>query len=154
MGAKREDYLTGFRKRKNERRKKANDEHEIKLKEDIRLAKEKAKSYGSNKSGSNQIVPEVEHILQQSHPTDVHDLGTHTVSVTHLDFSKPQTSKEDKSESEEEDDDNGNEKEPVVKTTKKFSKNMMRNISKSISELQTLKQKSKSSVAKVKKASK
>merc|ERR1712150_251179 len=152
--AKRKDYLTGFRKRKNERRKKANDEHEIKLKEDIRLAKEKAKSYGSNKSGSNQIVPEVEHILQQSHPTDVHDLGTHTVSVTHLDFSKPQTSKEDKSESEEDDDNSGNEKEPVVKTTKKFSKNMMRNISKSISELQTLKQKSKSSVAKVKKASK
>ena len=37
--AKRKDYLTGFRKRKNERRKKANDEHEIKLKEDIRLAK-------------------------------------------------------------------------------------------------------------------
>ena len=36
---KRKDYLTGFRKRKNERRKKANDEHEIKLKEDIRLAK-------------------------------------------------------------------------------------------------------------------
>merc|ERR1712150_340163 len=152
--AKRKDYLTGFRKRKNERRKKANDEHEIKLKEDIRLAKEKAKSYGSNKSGSNQIVPEVEHILQQSHPTDVHDLGTHTVSVTHLDFSKPQTSKEDESESEEDDDNSGNEKEPVVKTTKEFSKNMMRNISKSISELQTLKQKSKSSVAKVKKASK
>ena len=52
------------------------------------IFREKAKSYGSNKSGSNQIVPEVEHILQQSHPTDVHDLGTHTVSVTHLDFSK------------------------------------------------------------------
>merc|ERR1712226_135315 len=82
------------------------------------------------------------------------DLGTHTVSVTHLDFSKPQTSKEDESESEEDDDNSGNEKEPVVKTTKKFSKNMMRNTSKSISELQTLKQKSKSSVAKVKKASK
>ena len=40
------------------------------------------------KSSSNQIVPEVEHLLQQSHPTDVHDLGTHTVSVTHLDLSK------------------------------------------------------------------
>ena len=37
--AKRRDFLTGFRKRKQERRQKAKDEHEIKLKEEIRLAK-------------------------------------------------------------------------------------------------------------------
>ena len=67
---------------------------------------------------------------------------------------QPQTSQEDYSESEEEEN-SGNEKEPVVaQTTKKVSKTMKKNISKSISELQTLKQKSKSSVAKVKKASK
>ena len=54
------------------------------------IFREKAKKdiHGSNKSSSNQIVPEIEHLLQQSHPTDVHDLGTHTVSVTHLDLSK------------------------------------------------------------------
>jgi hypothetical protein len=32
-------------------------------------------------SSSNKIVPEIEHLL----PTDVHDLGSHTVSVTHID---------------------------------------------------------------------
>merc|ERR1712045_1100634 len=91
-------------------------------------------------------MAEIEHLLQLSHPTDVHDLGTHTVSVTHLDLSKTQ-SKEENSESEKDDNDSGNEKEePGIQTSK--------NISKSISELQTLKQKSKSSVAKVKKASK
>merc|ERR1712001_185791 len=75
-----------------------------------------------------------------------HDLGTHTVSVTHLDLSKTQS---------KDDNDSGNEKEePGIQTSKKISKTMKKNISKSISELQTLKQKSKSSVAKVKKASK
>merc|ERR1711983_231399 len=147
--AKRRDFLTGFRKRKQERRQKAKDEHEIKLKEEIRLAKEKAKKdvHGSNKSSSNQIVPEIEHLLQQSHPTDVHDLGTHTVSVTHLDLSKTQ-SKEENSDSEKDDNDSGNEKEEpgTIQTSKKISKTMKKNISKSISELQTLKQKSKSSV--------
>merc|ERR1712045_168102 len=99
-------------------------------------------------------MAEIEHLLQLSHPTDVHDLGTHTVSVTHLDLSKTQ-SKEENSESEKDDNDSGNEKEePGIQTSKKISKTMKKNISKSISELQTLKQKSKSSVAKVKKASK
>ena len=32
-------------------------------------------------SSSNKIVPEIEHLL----PTAVHDLGSHTVSVTHID---------------------------------------------------------------------
>merc|ERR1712141_894859 len=130
---RRKDFLTGFRKRKQERREKAKDQQEKQLKEEIRLAKEKAKK-DVPKSSSNQIVPEVEHLLQQSRPTDVHDLGTHTVSVTHLDLSKPQTSQEDYSESEEEEENSGNEKEPVV--AKKVSKTMKKNISKSISELQ------------------
>ena len=34
------------------------------------------------------MVPEIEHLLQASYPTDVHDLGTHTVSVTHLELNK------------------------------------------------------------------
>ena len=64
-------------------------------------------------------------------------------------------SKEENSESEKDDNDSGNEKEePRIQTSKKISKTMKKNISKSISELQTLKQKSKSSVAKFKKASK
>ena len=40
------------------------------------------------KSASHQIVPEIEHLLESTFPTDVHDLGSHTVSVTHLDLEK------------------------------------------------------------------
>ena len=40
------------------------------------------------KSASHQIVPEIEHLLENTFPTDVHDLGSHTVSVTHLDLEK------------------------------------------------------------------
>ena len=36
---KRRDFLTGFRKRKEERRKKARDEAEKKLKDEIKIAK-------------------------------------------------------------------------------------------------------------------
>ena len=38
-------------------------------------------------SASHRIVPEIEHLLT-AFPTDVHDIGSHTVSVTHLDLDK------------------------------------------------------------------
>merc|ERR1712061_914083 len=101
--AKRRDFLTGFRKRKQERRQNAKDEYEKTLKEEIRLAKEKAKKdvNEGNKSSSHQVVPEIEHLLQASYPTDVHDLGTHTVSVTHLELNKPQKIENDGDDDEE-----------------------------------------------------
>jgi hypothetical protein len=48
--------------------------------------REKARDFVSRQragemSSSNKIVPEIEHLL----PTAVHDLGSHTVSVTHID---------------------------------------------------------------------
>ena len=38
-------------------------------------------------SASHRVVPEIEHLLT-AFPTDVHDLGSHTISVTHLDLDK------------------------------------------------------------------
>ena len=40
------------------------------------------------KSASHQVVPEIEHLLEDTFPTDIHDMGSHTVSVTHLDLEK------------------------------------------------------------------
>ena len=51
--------------------------------------REKAKDdIKKSNSRSNQIIPEIQHLLDASESTDVHDLGTHTVAVTHLDLTK------------------------------------------------------------------
>merc|ERR1712008_13228 len=96
--SKRTDFLTGFRKRKDERRKRAKTEFEKKLKDEIKLAKEKAKTDVKEiQSASHRVVPEIEHLLKSALSTNIHDLGSHTVSVTHLDLDQ----KKDQSESEE-----------------------------------------------------
>lgn len=81
----RRDYLTGFRRRKNERRKKARDQAERELKEEVRKAREKAKedlkrNPGGGQSLSSRILPEIQHLL----PSEVQDYGSHVVAVTHL----------------------------------------------------------------------
>ena len=51
--------------------------------------REKAKDdIKKSNSRSDQIIPEIQHLLDASESTDVHDLGTHTVAVTHLDLTK------------------------------------------------------------------
>ena len=65
--ASRKEFLTGFRKRKNERRKRANDQLEKEYKNEVRKAKIKAREdvIGANTSGaSSQIVPEIEHLVK------------------------------------------------------------------------------------------
>ena len=65
--ASRKEFLTGFRKRKNERRRKANEQLEKEYKNEIRKAKLKAKEDVINAretSVSHQIVPEIEHLIQ------------------------------------------------------------------------------------------
>ena len=37
-------------------------------------------------SASHRVVPEIEHLLKSSVSTNITDLGSHTVSVTHLDL--------------------------------------------------------------------
>ena len=65
--ASRKDFLTGFRKRKNERRKKAKEQLERDLKEEIRKARQKAREDVINAKAtgaSHQIVPEIEHLIK------------------------------------------------------------------------------------------
>ena len=67
--ASRKEFLTGFRKRKNERRKKAKEQIEKEYKGEIRRAKIKAKEdvISAKETGpSHQIVPEIKHLLQGS----------------------------------------------------------------------------------------
>ena len=67
--ASRKEFLTGFRKRKNERRKKAKEQLEKEYKDEIKRAKIKAKEdvIRAKETGpSHQIVPEIKHLLQGS----------------------------------------------------------------------------------------
>ena len=43
-------------------------------------------------SASHRVVPEIEHLLENAISTNTHDLGSHTVSVTHLDLEKKKVS--------------------------------------------------------------
>ncbi|XP_033751520.1 nucleolar protein 12-like [Pecten maximus] len=78
------EYLTGFRKRKNERRKKAKDEKEIQLKEDRKEFKRKRKELIEKsfffKGKSKQKGPELDDIGKPS----VTELPEHTVTITDI----------------------------------------------------------------------
>ncbi|OWF46464.1 nucleolar protein 12-like [Mizuhopecten yessoensis] len=78
------EFLTGFRKRKNERRKKAKDEKEIQLKEDRKEFKRKRKEMIEKsfffKGRSKQKGPELDDIGK---PT-VTELPEHTVTITDI----------------------------------------------------------------------
>merc|ERR1711997_710005 len=118
--SKRRDFLTGFRKRKQERRNRAKLEFEKKLKDEIKVAKEKAKQnrnpFGTEiRSASHLPAPEIEHLLDNTVSTNIHDLGSHTVSVTHLDLDKRRKKSD---ESENSDVSNEEEKPKIIKPSK------------------------------------
>merc|ERR1711936_1141729 len=74
--SKRRDFLTGFRKRKQERRNRAKLEFEKKLKDEIKVAKEKAKQnrnpFGTEiRSASHLPAPEIEHLLDNTVSTNI-----------------------------------------------------------------------------------
>ena len=51
------------------------------------FSREKAKTdMNEIQSASHRVVPEIEHLLKSAVSTNIHDLGSHTVSVTHLDL--------------------------------------------------------------------
>jgi len=143
--SKRTDFLTGFRKRKDERRKRAKTEFEKKLKDEIKLAKEKAKTDVKEiQSASHRVVPEIEHLLKSALSTNIHDLGSHTVSVTHLDLDQ----KKDQSESEESEEseapESDEEKSKPKKPLKPFDKKTLKKtLSKTNNKLQAFNKGSK-----------
>merc|ERR1712008_653167 len=116
-----------------------------KLKDEIKLAKEKAKTDVKEiQSASHRVVPEIEHLLKSALSTNIHDLGSHTVSVTHLDLDQ----KKDQSESEESEEseapESGEEKSKPKKPLKPFDKKTLKKtLSKTNNKLQAFNKGSK-----------
>merc|ERR1712168_1385644 len=95
----------------------AKEEFEKKLKDEIKSAKQKARQEASEiQSASHRVVPEIEHLLDNTISTNIHDLGSHTVSVTHLDLDKKRSKSDD--ESENSDASSEKEKPKMVKPLK------------------------------------
>jgi ribosomal RNA-processing protein 17 len=83
----RKDFLTGFRKRKDERRKKAKEQIELNLKNEIKKIKSKSRTKMEKVkvSKAHSIVPEIAHLINsEAADVSVTDLGTHCVVVTTL----------------------------------------------------------------------
>merc|ERR1712029_942989 len=113
---KRKEFLTGFRKRKDERRKKWNEKVERNLKEEIKRIKEqtRAKIERSKGNKSNVIVPEVAHLINSDlASTSTTEFDTASVTVTTLDnlsdIAAPWRVEQKKKEEEENDDDESEE---------------------------------------------
>jgi len=82
---KRKEFLTGFRKRKDERRKKWNEKVERDLKKEIKKIKDetRAKMEKSKGNKSNMICPEIAHLIDSEHAsTTVSQFDNASVTVT------------------------------------------------------------------------
>jgi len=90
----RKEFLTGFRKRKDERRKQWKEKIDRQLKNEIKKIKNDTKSKlekggMSKKNSSHHIVPEVAHLINSdAAQTMVKDIGGASVSITTLDSLK------------------------------------------------------------------
>jgi len=90
----RKDFLTGFRKRKDERRKQWKEKIDRQLKNEIKKIKNDTKSKlekggMSKKNSSHHIVPEVAHLINSNAAqTMVQEIGGASVSITTLDSLK------------------------------------------------------------------
>lgn len=108
--------------------------------------RDKAKKEGNAvKSASHRIVPEVEHLLETTFPTDIHDLGSHTVSVTHLDLDATKRLDEEASKDEEETNSSSSNEEEGKITTSSSKKSLQKTLSKSVNKLQNVKENKKKS---------
>ncbi|XP_052781415.1 nucleolar protein 12-like [Mya arenaria] len=76
----RKDYLTGFRKRKDERRKKAQEQVQRMIKEDRKLLKQKMKEFETVKTRYQQLPTDLELIAERQ----VTELPNHTVTITDI----------------------------------------------------------------------
>ncbi|XP_076458324.1 uncharacterized protein LOC143292039 [Babylonia areolata] len=116
----RREYLTGFQKRKNQRRKKAKLENEKKLKEEKQALKQQVRDMV--KKSDRHRLPEVEEFLNST----VHDLPEHTVTIT--DMSDRLTVPQQESSSDQQDSRQENEEVQVEEdseTLKKKRKKLM-----------------------------
>ncbi len=73
----RKDFLTGFRKRKDERRKKAKEQTELNLKNEIKIVKSESRTKMEKVSKEHSIVPEIAHLINsEAADVSVTDFGT------------------------------------------------------------------------------
>ena len=85
---KRKEFLTGFRKRKDERRKKWNEKVERDLKKEIKKIKEETKTKMAKSAGnkSNMICPEIAHLISSDlASTTTNQIDNTSVTVTTFD---------------------------------------------------------------------
>lgn len=75
----RREFLTGFHKRKLERKVHFQEELKKQMKEERRRIKQKAKESYKTMVKSHQTIPEIEHLLKEEH-----DLGSHSVEIVEL----------------------------------------------------------------------
>lgn len=74
--------MTGFRKRKNERRKKAQDDLKLQLKEDGKRIRQEVKDRYKTMTKSYQPIPELDELLEEKE--DEYDTGNVSVKVVEL----------------------------------------------------------------------
>merc|ERR1712071_627093 len=77
---KRKEFLTGFRKRKAERKKKYEEKMKKEIKEERKRLQTELRAK-IKKSSSNRRVPEIEHLIDKPH---VFELPEHTVTITSI----------------------------------------------------------------------
>jgi len=113
----RKNFLTGFKKRKDERRKVAQEEMVKKFKDEKKRIQEesKEKMNAESKSTSHRIIPEIAYLIETKQTdTAVKEIGSSSVSITTLDsldiIKNPWRKKDNESDdSDEENDSPGDE---------------------------------------------
>ena len=119
---KRKDFLTGFRKRKDERRKKWNEKVEKDLKKEVKKIREETKAKMAKSAGnkSNMICPEIAHLISSDLANTTTDqIDNASVTVTTFDSLeaaaapwRKQTTENEESEGEEEEEEEEEEELP------------------------------------------
>merc|ERR1711934_588851 len=114
---KRKDFLTGFRRRKDERRQKWKDKVDNDLKKEVQKIKEqtRAKIQKSKGNKSNEIVPEIAHLIENNKGSSTTtQMDTASVTVTTFDNLSELAApwrKEETEENEQEEDSTEEEEE-------------------------------------------
>ncbi|KAM7539880.1 hypothetical protein Aperf_G00000046780 [Anoplocephala perfoliata] len=88
--AKRKDYLTGFRRRKQERREKARIENEAQLKEEVRNVKQAYRDKFKEKLREVSLPNFLADAFNVVSKRTITDTGGHTVSVEEIDIAQSQ----------------------------------------------------------------
>lgn len=111
----RREYLTGFRKRKEERRRKARDELERQIKEEKKKQKE-MRLEAMRKEREKAGLPTIDEIIEKN--TKKIELQNHTITISDIDnlarpklFDSDDEKNPDKDEEEDENDSSGDEEE-------------------------------------------